>query len=75
MISEDCVTLKTAVMMLKITGINYSSSDIHIESAFLNSNNIFRFYCVFEQITAALLTSFRNINESCRPQTLEQYSM
>ncbi len=38
MISEDHVTLKTAVMMLKIqlriTEINYSLTDIHIENCF-----------------------------------------
>ncbi len=43
MISEDHVTLKTAVMMLKIqlhiTGINYTLTHIHIETAVLNSNN------------------------------------
>ncbi len=40
MISEDHVTLKTAVMMLKIqrhiTEINYSVTDIHIENSYLN---------------------------------------
>ncbi len=38
MISEDHVTLKTAVMMLKIqlriTEINYSLRDIHIENSY-----------------------------------------
>ncbi len=38
MISEDHVTLKTGVMMLKIqlriTEINYSLTDIHIEDAY-----------------------------------------
>ncbi len=38
MISEDHVTLKTAVMMLKIqlriTEINYTLTDIHIEKLF-----------------------------------------
>ncbi len=38
MISEDHVTLKTAVMMLKIqlriTEINYSLTDIHIENSY-----------------------------------------
>ncbi len=37
MISEDHVTLKTGVMMLKIqlriTEINYSLTDIHIENS------------------------------------------
>jgi len=32
MISEDHVTLKTGVMMLKITEINYSLTHIHIEN-------------------------------------------
>ncbi len=40
MISEDHVTLKTAVMMLKIqrciTEINYSLTHIHIETAILH---------------------------------------
>ncbi len=43
MISEDHVTLKTAVMMLKIqlriTEINYTLTHIHTETAVLNSNN------------------------------------
>ncbi len=38
MISEDHVTLKTAVMMLKIqlriTEINYILTDIHIENSY-----------------------------------------
>ncbi len=41
MISEDHVTLKTAVMMLKIqrcvTEINYSLTDIHIENSYFKS--------------------------------------
>ncbi len=39
MISEDHVTLKTGVMMLeiqlRITEINYSLTDIHIENSYL----------------------------------------
>ncbi len=45
MISEDDVTLKTAVMMLKtqqrITEINYSSTDTRIETAVYNCNTVF----------------------------------
>ncbi len=48
MISEDHVTLKTAVMMLKIqlriTEINSILSEIHI---ILNYNNISQFLCIF----------------------------
>jgi len=47
MISEDHVTLKTGVMMLKIqrciTEINYSLTHIQIESSILNSTNITAF--------------------------------
>jgi len=31
---KDHVTLKTGVMMLKITGINYTLLDIHIENRY-----------------------------------------
>jgi len=45
MISEDHVTLKTGVMMLKIqlciTGINYSLTYIHIENSCFN---LFKMY-------------------------------
>ncbi len=45
MISEDHVTLKTGVMMLKIqlriTEINYSLQYIHIETAILHCTNYF----------------------------------
>ncbi len=55
MISEDHVTLKTGLMMLKIqlriTEINYSLTDIHIETS---HNNISRFSSIFVQINAAL---------------------
>ncbi len=48
MISEDHVTLKTEVMMLEIylyiTDINYSLTDIHIENAVFNYNNIVPFF-------------------------------
>ncbi len=36
MISEDHVTLKTGEMLLKITEINYSLTDIHIENSYFN---------------------------------------
>ncbi len=48
MISEDHVTLKTGVMMLKIqlriTEINYISTYFHTEICY---NNISTFYCHF----------------------------
>ncbi len=51
MISEDHVTLKTAVMMMKIqlhiTEINYTLTHIHIETAVLNHNNIKQFLVFF----------------------------
>ncbi len=40
MISEDHVTLKTGVMMLKI---HYTLTHIHIETAFLYLNNFSQF--------------------------------
>ncbi len=50
MISEDHVTLKTGVMMLKIqiyiTGINYILKYIQIE-VILNCNNITQYYCFY----------------------------
>ncbi len=56
MISEDHVTLKTAVMMLKIqlrvTEINYSLTDIHIEN--ISNNSLFLLY--FDQINAAMVS-------------------
>ncbi len=48
MISEDHVTLKTGVMMLK----NQFRSQI-----FLNCNNISKFYCIFDQINSALVSN------------------
>ncbi len=60
MISEDHVTLKTGVMMpefqLCITGINYNI--LKKKTAILNCNNIsqyYRFFCIFDQINAALV--------------------
>ncbi len=51
MISEDHVTLKTGVMMLKIqlhiTGINYILTDIHKETVILNYNNISLFFLLY----------------------------
>ncbi len=48
MISEDHVTLKTGVMMLKIqlriTEINYSLTYILIENSYLNCNNILLYF-------------------------------
>ncbi len=61
MISEDHVTLKTAVMMLKIqlhiTEINYTLTDIHIENVILKCNNISQYCCFyFGQVNAALVS-------------------
>ncbi len=64
MISEDHVTLKTGVMMLKIqlriTEINYSLPDINIENCYFKFYNIFTilfyFYCISEHINAALVS-------------------
>ncbi len=51
MISEDHVTLKTAVMMLKIqlriTEINYSLTDICIKTVILNCHNVSHFVQYF----------------------------
>ncbi len=65
MISEDHVTLKTRVSMLKIqlciTGINYILKYIKIVNI-LNRNNILQndFFCIFDRIDTALM-SIRNI--------------
>ncbi len=63
MISEDHVTLKTGVMMLKIqlriTGINYILTYIHVKPAIINCTNISKcycFYCIFDQINATLMS-------------------
>ncbi len=64
MISEDHVTLKTGVMLLKIqlciTGINYILKYVNIIlETILNVNNIsqyYRFYSIFDQINAALVS-------------------
>ncbi len=59
MISEDYVTLKTGVMMLKIqlriTEINYILKYIQIENSYLNCNNISEFYFIFNQTNASLV--------------------
>ncbi len=51
MISEDHVTLKTAVMMLeiqlRITEINYSLTDICIKTVFFNCHNVSHFLQYF----------------------------
>ncbi len=51
MISEDHVTLKTGVMMLKIqrciTEINYSLADIHIENWYFILQKYFKIFTVF----------------------------
>ncbi len=63
MISEDHVTLKTGVMMLKntalITEINYILKYIQIENSYLNSKNISQYYCfccILDQINAGLVS-------------------
>ncbi len=66
MISEDHVTLKTEVMMLKI--------QLWSQKYILNCNNISQFYCIFDQINAALLGRrdfFQKYKKSYRPQTFE----
>ena len=49
MISEDHVTLKTGVMMLKIqlhtTEINYILKYIQVKAVILNGKNISKLYC------------------------------
>ncbi len=67
MISEDHVTLKTGVIMLKIqlciTGINYIVKYIQIVNS-LNYNKIsqcYSFYCIIDQINAALV-NIRDLN-------------
>ncbi len=57
MISEDHVTLKTGVMMLKITEINYILTDNHIENSFYTAMifTILMFYCIFDQINATFV--------------------
>ncbi len=54
MISEDHVTLKTGVMMLKIefTGINYILQCIHIENNYICSSisQNYCFYGMFDQM-------------------------
>ncbi len=62
MISEDHVTLKTAVMMkiqLRITGIKYCILCTYQILTFIVI--IFIFYCIFDQITVALV-SIRDLN-------------
>ncbi len=39
-----------------ITEINYTLLYIHIENSHLNYNNISDFYCIFDQINAALMS-------------------
>ncbi len=63
MISEDHVTLKTGVMMLKIqlcfTEINCILKYIKQETNTRNCNNISQYYCsflYFDQINTALMT-------------------
>ncbi len=63
MISEDHVTLKTGVMMLKIQlwsqKLNYILKYIKIKNCYLNCNNISQnifFFCIFNQIDAALMS-------------------
>ncbi len=67
--SEDHVTLKTGVKMLKIqrcvTEINYSLKCIKIETIVLCCNKILQYYCIFDQINAAL-TSIRDLFESMK---------
>ncbi len=60
MISEDHVTLKTGVMMLKIqfyiTGINYILQYIKIENSYLKLYKYFTMLLFFNQINAAFVS-------------------
>ncbi len=70
MISEDHVTLKTGVMMLKIqlcfTGINCILKYIKQETNIRNRNNISQYYCLFlyfDQINTALMSRRASIKK------------
>ncbi len=61
MISEDHVTLKTEVMMLKIQLCITEINDIlqYIQIVILNCNNNLQhycFYCIYNQINATLVS-------------------
>ncbi len=60
MISEDHVTLKTAVKMMKYTEINDSLTDIHIENSCNNISQFYRFYYIFDQMNADLVSRRRD---------------
>ncbi len=70
MISEDHVTLKTGVMMLKIqlriTGINCILKYIKQETNIRNCNNIKKYYSIFlyfNQINTALMSRRESIKK------------
>ncbi len=71
MISEDHVTLKTGVMMLKIqrcvTVINYSLKYIKIGKI----SQYYIFFCIFDQINTALM-SRRDSLKNIKSQTFER---
>ncbi len=71
--SEDHVTLKTGVMILKIqlriTGINYIFQRIHIKTAILNSKNILEFDCIFNQLNAALVSRKHLVSQYLSPNS------
>ncbi len=60
MISEDHVTLKTAVMMMKYTEINDSLIYIHIENSCVNISQFYSFYYIFDQMNADLVSRRRD---------------
>ncbi len=68
MISEDHETLKTGVMMLKIQlhhrNILHFNIYSHRKHLFLNGNNCSVFYCIFDQINAALMSIKSVLNRS-----------
>jgi len=75
------VTLNSGVMILKITGINYNLKYITTQkkTVLLNCDHItqhFCFYCVFDQLNAALVSKrvFQK-TKSYPPQTFEQYTV
>ncbi len=63
--------LKTGVMILimqlRITEINYSLQRIHIKTAILNKTNILEFYCIFNQLNAALVSRKHLVSQCFSP--------
>ncbi len=59
------MTLKTAVMMLKIqlciTEINFILKYIQIENIILNCSKISKYSCIFDPTKAALMNTLKNL--------------